>query len=79
MQAFSIIGSGTNGRYPIMREKMNIFQALALAGDISTFGDRSSVKILRESPSGTRVSVFDIRSKEIINSEYYYIQPNDVI
>lgn len=76
---FSIIGSGTNGRYPIMREKMNIFQALALAGDINTYGDRSSIKILRESPSGTNVSVFDIRSKEIINSEYYYIQPNDVI
>lgn len=76
---FSIIGSGTNGRYPITREKMNIFQALAMAGDISTFGDRSSIKILRESPSGTDVSVFDIRSKDIINSEFYYIQPNDVI
>lgn len=76
---FSIIGGGTNGRYPIMREKMNIFQALALAGDINTFGDRSSIKILRESPSGTSVSVFDIRSKDIINSEFYYVQPNDVI
>ncbi len=76
---FSIIGSQTNGRYPISREKMNIFQALALAGDISTFGDRSSIKILRETPTGTNVSEFDVRSKEIINSDYYYIQPNDVI
>lgn len=76
---FSIIGGGTNGRFPIMREKMNIFQALALAGDINTFGDRGSIKILRESPAGTNVSVFDIRSKDIINSEFYYVQPNDVI
>lgn len=76
---YSVIGSGTNGRYPILREKMNIFQALALAGDISTFGDRGSIKILRESPNGTSVRVFDIRSKDIINSEFYYVQPNDVI
>lgn len=76
---FSIIGSNVNGRYPILREKMNIFQALAMAGDISTFGDRGSIKLMRETPAGTTVNVFDIRSKEIINSEYYYIQPNDVI
>jgi len=76
---YSVIGAGTNGRYPILREKMNIFQALALAGDISTFGDRGSIKILRESPNGTSIRVFDIRSKDIINSEFYYVQPNDVI
>jgi polysaccharide export outer membrane protein len=76
---FSVIGSTTNGRYPILKEKMNIFQALAMAGDISTFGDRGSIKLLRETPEGVKVSTFDIRSKNIINSEYYYIQPNDVI
>lgn len=76
---FSVIGGSTNGRYPIMREKMNIFQALALAGDISTFGDRGNIKLIRETVNGTTVSVFDIRSKDIINSDYYYIQPNDVI
>lgn len=76
---FSVIGSNVNGRYPIFREKMNIFQALAMAGDISTFGDRSKIKLLRESPNGVEVKVFDIRSKDIINSEFYYIQPNDVI
>lgn len=76
---FSVIGGGSNGKYPIFREKMNIFQALAMAGDISTYGDRSKIKILREAPSGTDIKVFDVRSKDIINSEYFYIQPNDVI
>ncbi len=76
---FSVIGSKVNGKYPIFREKMNVFQAIAMAGDISTFGDRSKIKVLRESPSGPQIKVFDIRSKDIINSEYYYIQPNDVI
>lgn len=76
---FSVIGSTMNGKYPIFREKMNIFQAMAMAGDISTFGDRSHIKILRETPGGPQIKVFDIRSKDIINSEFYYIQPNDVI
>lgn len=76
---FSVIGGNINGKYPITREKMNVFQAIALAGDISTFGDRSKIKILRETSDGPQVKVFDIRSKDIINSEFYYIQPNDVI
>lgn len=77
---FSVIGGSMNGKYPIYREKMNVFQALAMAGDISIIGDRSKIKILRETPSGeTTVRTFDIRSKDIINSEFYYIQPNDVI
>ena len=76
---FSVIGGKINGKYPIFREKMNIFQALAMAGDLSVYGDRTKIRILRESPTGHEIKVFDIRSKDIINSEYYYIQPNDVI
>ncbi len=76
---FSVIGGDVNGRFPIAKEKMNIFQAIAMAGGIGTFGDRSNVRILRESPQGVQIKSFDVRSKDIINSEYYYIQPNDVI
>ena len=76
---FSVIGGGRNGKYSILKEKMNIFQALAMAGDINTYGDRSRIKIVRETQGNTQIKVFDIRSKDIINSEYYYIQPNDVI
>jgi len=76
---YSVIGAGMSGRYPILREKINIFQALALAGDIGSFGDRSKIRILRETEKGTIIQTFDIRSEDIIHSEYYYIQPNDVI
>jgi polysaccharide export outer membrane protein len=50
-----------------------------MAGDIGDFGDRSNVRIVREIEGQTQVKVFDVRSKDIINSEYYYIEPNDVI
>lgn len=76
---FSVIGSQSNNKYPIIKEKMTIFQALAVAGDIDDFGDRSKIKIIREVSGSPKVITFDIRSKDIINSEYYYIQPNDVI
>jgi len=59
--------------------RMTIFQALAQSGNIQTFGDRKNVKILRQTATGTEIKAFDIRSKEIVNSDYYYIQPNDVI
>ncbi len=76
---FSIIGGDVNGKFPIYKEKMNIFQAVALAGGIGTFGDRSKVKILREAPNGVQIRTFDLRSKDIIYSDFYYIQPNDVL
>ena len=50
-----------------------------MAGDIGDFGDRSKVRIVREIEGQTQIKVFDVRSEDIINSEFYYIEPNDVI
>jgi len=76
---FTVIGEANAGRFPIDREKINIFQALAIAGDIGTFGNRSRVQILRETEHGAEILSFDIRSEDIIHSRYFYIQDNDVI
>jgi len=76
---FSVIGGNASGFFPILREKINIFEALALAGDINIYGDRSKIRILRETDKGVIVKTFDIRSSDIIHSEFYYIEPNDVI
>lgn len=76
---YSVIGEAGNGRFLISRDKINIFQALALAGDIGIYGDRSKIRIIRETEEGTKIINFDVRSADIINSEYYYIEANDVI
>jgi polysaccharide export outer membrane protein len=76
---FSVLGDGKNGRYTITKERLNIFQALALAGDLQDFSDRAHIKIIRQTPTGAIVHTFDVRSKDIVDSEFYYIQPNDVI
>ena len=76
---FSIVGSGKSGRFAFPREKVNIFQALAMIGDFSYYTDRSTIKILRETNKGNQIKVFDARSVDIMHSEFYYLEPNDVI
>ena len=77
-RSFSVIGM-QSGRYSITKEKMTIFEALAMAGDIGEFGDRAEIKLVREKDGQTVIKTFDVRSKDIINSEYYYVEPNDII
>ncbi len=76
---FSVIGAQSSGRFSINKEKVTIYEALAMAGDIADFGDRSKIHIVREQGDSSIIKIFDVRSSDIINSEYYYIQPNDVI
>jgi polysaccharide export outer membrane protein len=77
---FSVIGSAGNGRYDIPKEKLNIFQALAISGDLRSFTDRRKIHLLRQDENGkTHIYTLNVRNSDIINSPYYYIQPNDVI
>ncbi|MBP5658638.1 MAG: polysaccharide biosynthesis/export family protein [Paludibacteraceae bacterium] len=77
---FTVLGDLGSGQYKIYKERMTIFQALAMTGDVQNSGDRKHVRIVR--PNGNEppeVLEFDIRSKSIIDSKYYYIYPNDLI
>ena len=77
-RTFSIIGA-QSGRYAITKEKMTIFEALAMAGDLGEFNSRKEIKLIREKDGVTTIKTFDVRSKDIVNSEYYYVQANDII
>ena len=77
-RSFSVIGA-QSGRYMINKEKMTIFEALAMAGDLNEFNSRKEIKLVREKNGVTTIKTFDARSEDIINSEYYYIEPNDII
>lgn len=79
---FYILGlSGAKGAFPLYKEKLNIFQALALTGNVATNADRKRVRLIRPNADGGRpiVKEFDLRTISIIDSEYYYVQPNDVL
>ena len=78
---FTVLGDINAGEYYIYKEKMNIFEALAMTGDLMNSGDRRHVRIIRPQGNGAEPEVleFDIRTNTIINSKYYYVYPNDVI
>lgn len=77
---FYIIADKKTGVYDFYKEKLNIFQALAMTGNIPNNVDRRRVRVIRPDINGkAQVIQFDMRAKSIIGSEYYYIQPNDVI
>lgn len=76
---FSVIGESGARRVDMKSNSMTIYQALATSGNISDYSVRSRVNIIRQTKDGSIVKTFDLRSKDIINTEFYYIQPNDVI
>jgi polysaccharide export outer membrane protein len=76
---FSVIGESGVGRYSIAKEQLTIYQALSQSKDIHPYGDRSRIKVIRQTQSGTVIRTFDLKTMAIVNSDYYYIQPNDVI
>lgn len=77
---FTVLGDANSGTYQIYKERMTIFQALAMSGDLMNSGDRRHVRIVR--PHGNaepEILDFDIRPNSIIDSKYYYVYPNDLI
>jgi len=78
-RSFSVIGNGNSAFINMPQEKINIFKALALAGDVGMFDDRSRIRVLRETEHGVQIKMFDLRSADLLHSEYFYIEPNDVI
>ncbi len=77
---YYVQGDHGKGRFSLYKEKLNIFEALAMAGDISSTGDKEHVKVIRRGVDGLdQVHTIDLRKASIVESEYYYIYPNDVI
>lgn len=66
--------------YTISNEKVNVFEALALAGDLTIYGKRDGVKLIREDADGTkRIVPLNLNDANIVYSPYYYLQQNDVL
>ena len=71
---------GSPGSIQVSREKINIYEALAMAGDMTVYGHRDRVKLFRENADGTReLHMLDLSNADIMNSPYFYLQQNDMI
>lgn len=67
------------GIYPVPNERITILEALGLSGDLSVYGLRKGVKLIREVNGKNQIYMIDLTNKDILNSPYMYLQPNDVI
>ena len=67
------------GTFNIPTERVTILEALGLAGDITEFGNKTTVKIMRENGGKADIQTVDLTAKDIFTSQYYRLQQNDVI
>jgi polysaccharide export outer membrane protein len=65
--------------YVIPDEKITLPEVLSLAGDLTIYGNRNNVMIIREENGKREYARIDLTSREIFNSPYYYLHKNDVI
>lgn len=76
----SVLGEVTSpGTYNVTGDKITIFQALALAHDLTIYGQRSNLMVIREQNGERKIYTLDPRSSEIFQSPAYYLQQNDVV
>lgn len=76
----SVLGEVNNpGHFSYSQEKLSIYNAIALAGDITDYGNRNNVILVRnENKKNLRIGI-DLTKSDMLASEYYYLRPNDIL
>lgn len=76
----TVMGEVTRpGQYDVVRDEITLLDALALAGDMTIYGERDEVAVIRKVDGKSVVAYLDLRTKEAIASPFYHLQPNDVV
>lgn len=77
----SVIGEVARpGTFTISNEKVNLFEALAMAGDMTVYGMRNNVKLLREDSLGRQqIITLSLHEADVVLSDHYYLQQNDIL
>ncbi|AKD03973.1 sugar transporter [Pontibacter korlensis] len=76
----TVLGEVNNpSTFAVPTEKVNIMEALGYAGDMTIFGKRENVLVIREVDGVRSVGRMNLNSKDIFDSPYYYLQQNDIV
>ena len=68
------------GTFTVSNEKVNVLEALAMAGDMTVYGVRDNVKLIREDAQGKReIVMLDLTKSDLVLSPYFYLQQNDIL
>ena len=77
----SVLGevNARGGHFSMTNERMTILEAIVMAGDISEFGRRDNIMVIREVNGERKIARVNLLSKDIFNSPYFYLKTNDVV
>ena len=67
------------GTFPVFKENVTIFEALALAGDLSDYANRQKIKIVRTYNNKKKIYTIDLTNQQLLLSDFYYLRNNDMI
>lgn len=67
------------GMYKVYQSQINLFEAIAMAGNMTNFAKNSEVRIVRQTDNGSEIVTVDMGAADILSSPYYYLKPNDII
>ena len=70
---------GSTGTNTVFQDKLNILEAIANSGNIKDTGNKKEVVVMRKIPTGYQSETLDLTDANVINSQYFYIKPNDYI
>ncbi len=65
--------------FTVPNEKISILEAIGLAGDLTIYGRRDNVLLIREEKNSKLIKRINLNSSEIFSSPYYYLKSNDII
>jgi polysaccharide biosynthesis/export protein len=75
----TVLGEVNNpGTYPIYKNQVNVLEVLGLAGDLTIDGNRKQVQLIRQN-DGNKIFNIDLTDKKLLYSDYFYLQPNDIL
>lgn len=76
----TLLGEVTRpGNYKIYQTQINLFEAVAMAGNMTNFAKKDEVKIIRQTDNGSEIITVDMGKADILSSPYYYLKPNDIV
>ena len=76
----TLLGEFNNpGKYDVFQSNVNIFEAVSMGGDLTDFAKRNSISIIRQTTDGSEIIRIDLNNKRILESDYYFLLPNDIV
>lgn len=76
----TVLGEVRNpGYYYIYNEQATVLEGLGIAGDLTDFGNRENITLIRQTGQGNETILINLKDPRLLASPYYYLQPNDAI